>query len=567
MTQRLGASKPSSLPASSPAWHTAHGPWLLIVVLTIVAYLPALGGGFIWDDNDYVTSNEHLRSAEGLGRIWFEIGATPQYYPLVFTSFWVEYQLWADHPFGYHLTNVLLHAASAVVLLVVLRRLAVPGAWLAAAIFALHPVQVESVAWITERKNVLSGLLYLGALLAYLGFDRVTAPGTGRPWRWYAVALVLFCGALASKTVTCSLPAAIVLIAWFKRGRVGGRDLLPLVPFFAIGVVMALGTVRVETHHVGTEDIDFGLSVVERCLIAGRGLWFYLGQLCLPVELAFIYPRWAIDATRWWQYLFPLAAGGLVVVLWLWRKRLGRGPLVAALFFGGTLLPALGFIDVYPMLYSYVADHFQYLASIGPIALFSAAVIAGLDRLARAGGRTPEPGAIQAPSLALAAILIAALGTLTWRQGKVYENPETLWRDTLTTNPTAVMAAINLADLLLADGRAEESTQLLRRATEVNPAVVHRHILARAHYNLGNNLAREDRVGAALEAYRRALEIDPTYHNAHLGVGWAYEYQGRLDEAIREYRILLSHIPNHTAGRQALQMALDTKRRTQPGPP
>ncbi len=559
MTKRLGASKPSSLPASPPAWHMAQGPWLLIVVLTIVAYLPALGGGFIWDDNDHVTSNEHLRSAEGLGRIWFEIGATPQYYPLVFTSFWVEYQLWADHPFGYHLTNVLLHAASAVVLLVVLRRLAVPGAWLAAAIFALHPVHAESVAWITERKNVLSGLLYLGALLAYLGFDRATAPGTGRPWRWYAVALVLFCGALASKTVTCSLPAAIVLIAWLKRGRVGGRDLLPLVPFFAIGLVMALGTVRVETHHVGTEDVDFGLSVVERCLIAGRGLWFYLGQLCLPVELAFIYPRWAIDATRWWQYLFPLAAGGLVVVLWLWRKRLGRGPLVAALFFGGTLLPALGFIDVYPMLYSYVADHFQYLASIGPIALFSAAFIAGLNRLARAGGRTPEPGAIQAPSLALAAILIAALGTLTWRQGRVYENPETLWRDTLTTNPTAVIAAINLADLLLADGRAEESTQLLRRATEVDPAVVHRHILARAHYNLGNNLAREGRVGAALEAYRRALEVDPTYHNAHLGLGWAFEYQGRLDEAISEYRLLLSQVPDHAPGRQALQKALEKK--------
>jgi tetratricopeptide (TPR) repeat protein len=559
----------------------------VILLVTVVAYVPAMGAAFIWDDDDYIVENVHLRTSEGLGRIWFDVGATSQYYPLVFTTFWIEYHLWGDSPAGYHAINVLLHAVSAIVLWRILKRLSVPGAWLAAAIFALHPVHVESVAWITERKNVLSGLLYLTALLAYLHFDprgtgrtprpprrpsRPPLPPPARPprrrWRFWVLGVGLFAGALLSKTVTCSLPAAIALLIWWKRDRLAWRDVLPLLPLFALGAALALTTIWVERNVVGTEFITFDLSGLDRFLVAGRAFWFYAGKLLLPVELTFIYPRWAIDAAAWWQYLFPISAAGLALALWLLRRRIGKGPLVATLYFGGTLVPALGFVDVFPMVYSFVADHFQYLASIGPIVLFAALITQGLEKgakhlnLDRLTVRGIAPAGLV--TAALAAALLPVLGVLCWRQGRSYENLETLWRDTLHKNPTAVIAANNLANLLLRQDKLEESTDLLRRATQVDPAVVHPYMLARAHYNLGNNLGRKNQIGEAIAEYHTALETDPGYYNAYLGLGWAHERLGHLDEAIAHYRALLSRIPGHSAGQEALRRALETKQRTDP---
>ena len=346
----------------------------LLIVLTVAAYVPALRGGFVWDDDKYVTANRTLRTADGLAEIWFEIGVTIQYYPLVFTTFWIEHRLWGLEPFGYHLVNVLLHATSAGLLWTLLRRLKVPGAWLAAAVFAIHPVHVESVAWITERKNTLSGVFYLLALLSYLRFEPPDpqAHNRRRDWRFYPPALVLFTCALLSKTVTCSLPLVILLLLWWKRARWRWLNVLPVVPMLAIGALMGLLTAWMEKNIVLARGADWDLSIVQRCLIAGRALWFYLGKLVWPAEVMFTYPRWQVRADVWWQFLFPAATIAVVVALWLLRRRVGKPPLVAALFFGGTLAPALGLIDVYPMRYSFVADHFQYLASIGPIVLFVA---------------------------------------------------------------------------------------------------------------------------------------------------------------------------------------------------
>ena len=389
MNRRRGkAARPrhldNKLPAaarSATTRNTLLGAAVLIAAV-LAAYGPALRGGFVWDDPRYVTENPVLTEPSGLYRIWFDVGATVQYYPLVFTSFWIESRLWGLQPLGYHLVNVLLHAANAVLVWRVLRRLSVPGAWLAAGIFALHPVHVESVAWITERKNVLSGLFYLTALLAYLRFAPPDGEGSarGRPWRFYALAVGLFACALLSKTVTCSLPAAIALLLWWRRGRIGRSDALALLPLFAVGAALALTTIWLEKHNVGAQGQAWELSVVQRCLIAGRALWFYAGKLVWPLPLIFTYPKWQIDAGQWWQYLFPAGAVALPLGLWVLRRRIGKGPLVAALCFAGTLLPALGFVDVYPMRYSYVADHFQYLASIAPIALL-VAVITMLARL------------------------------------------------------------------------------------------------------------------------------------------------------------------------------------------
>ena len=341
---------------------------LILVFAIIIAYQPAWPGLPIWDDDAHITQ-PMLRSLQGLARIWMQPGASQQYYPLVHSVFWVEHRLWGDATLGYHLVNILLHAFSALLLVRILRRLEVPGAWLAATIFALHPVQVESVAWISELKNTLSGAFYLGSALAYLEFDRKRGP------KLYMVALGLFVLGLLSKTIIATLPAALLLIFWWKRGRLSWRqDVRPLIPFFLAGIAAGLFTAWMERKSIGAQGSEFDFTFIERFLIAGRAIWFYLGKLFWPAELIFIYPRWNVSQAVWWQYLFPAAGLLLLTVLWKLRQRC-RGSLLALLYFAGTLFPALGFFNVFPFRYSFVADHFQYLAGIGPITLVSAGIV------------------------------------------------------------------------------------------------------------------------------------------------------------------------------------------------
>jgi protein O-mannosyl-transferase len=490
-----------------------------IFAATLVAYSPAMRGGFIWDDDQYIVTNLALRTPHGLWRAWSQTDWTPQYYPLVFTTFWAEYQLWGTNPLGYHVVNVLLHAASAVVLWRVLRRLGVPGAFLAAAVFALHPVHVESVAWATERKNVLSGVLYLSSLSLYLRACNLPARNAPRyRWGFYAAALLLFWGALLSKTVTCSLPAAILLILWWKRGRLLRRDLLPLIPMFAIGLGMGLLTAWVERSHVGAMGPDWALSPVQRVLIAGRALWFYAFKLVAPHPLIFIYPRWQVSAGAAWQYAFPAAAIAAISTLWLLRRRIGPQPLVAVLFFAGTLLPALGFINVFPMRYSFVADHFQYLASIGLIALFAGIVVRYLPRRA---------------VLPVSVAWLAVLAVLTWRQGYAYKDLPTLWRDVLAKNDSAWIAHSNLAVELQNDERYDEALQHCERAIAIAP---------QAWEPLNNrgfiHLVRLQ-LPEAMRDFRKAIEVGPAaqpYHN----LGRALFEQGKYTEAIAAYESSLN---------------------------
>ncbi|MCC7407316.1 MAG: tetratricopeptide repeat protein [Phycisphaeraceae bacterium] len=457
-------------------------PWLMalvLLVITLPAYLPVLRAGYIWDDDAYVTNNLTLRSAEGLSRIWLEPTSIPQYYPLVHTTFWLEYHLWGLHPLGYHLTNLLLHVLGATLLGLLLLRLGLGrGALLAAAIFALHPVEVESVAWITERKNVLAAVFYLASALVYLRFNPLTGDAlpSGR-WRHYAWATLLFAAALLSKTTVATLPAAILVVIWWKRGRLAWRDLWPMLPWFVMGVSMGLVTAWLERHHVGVAWLpeDFNLTFYQRVLIAGRAVAFYLGKLVWPADLIFIYPRWSPDASDPLQWLFPAAVLGTLVALLLLRRRIGRGPATAALLYVGTLLPALGFFDVYPFRYSFVADHFQHLASLAPIALAGA----GLAWLTRQ--RAPRWLAAIA-----VALLLATLGTLTWRQTLMYRDRETLWRTTALRNPAAWIAQINLASELLDQRRIEEALPRLQTGLALRPNDPKaQNLLANARWRLG----------------------------------------------------------------------------------
>jgi protein O-mannosyl-transferase len=313
-----------SSPATKGGW--ARRPWFLALVLavvTFVAYQPTWHAGFIWDDDTHVTENANLRSLHGLYRIWFEPLADQQYYPLQLTGFWIEYHLWGLRPFGYHAVNILLHVLNALLLWMVLQQLEIPGAWLAAAIFAVHPVQVESVAWVSELKNLLSTTFYLGALLAFIRFRPLTGEERAGPpsWGYYALAIALFLCALLSKTVACTLPAVLVLLLWWKRGRVERQDVGVLSPMFLLGITFGLMTAWLEKHHVGASGPEWSLSFLQRCLLAGRALWFYAGKLFWPHNFIFIYPRWEIDPGAWWQYLFPVRPW----LFWLRCGGCGRG--------------------------------------------------------------------------------------------------------------------------------------------------------------------------------------------------------------------------------------------------
>jgi tetratricopeptide (TPR) repeat protein len=486
-----------------------------LFMAVLLAYQPAWNGQPIWDDDAHLVPPA-LQSWHGLEKIWFQPGTTPQYYPLTCTVFWLEQKLWGYATPGYHIVNIILHFASALLLVRVLRRLEVPGAWLAAALWALHPVQAESVAWISELKNTLSGLCYFGGALAYVRFDQE------RKGAFYLGSLGLFAAGLLAKSVIATLPAALLLVFWWKRKKLRWKeDALPLAPFFAAGIGLGLFTAWVErTIVIGSAPAYAPLSMLDRFLAAGRALWFYLGKLAWPHPLIFIYPRWEISAAVWWQFLFPAAGLLLAAGWWHFRRRIGPGPLVALLFFAGTLFPALGFFDLYPFRYSFVADHFQYLACLGPLALAAAAMERGLPRLST---QNPlfKPGCC--------ALLLTVLGALTWTQCGQYAGLETLWRATLAKNPRCWMARDNLGNVLAGRGEVPQAIVQFRQALEINPAD------AEAHYDLGLALTRTGQAGEAVPQFQQALEIKPGFADARNNLGVALAGLGKMDEAVAQY--------------------------------
>jgi tetratricopeptide (TPR) repeat protein len=508
----------------------------LLIVMTLIAYEPAWNGKPIWDDNMHITKPE-LRTLDGLTRIWIQPGATQQYYPAVHSAFWVAHKLWGDSPAPYHLLNILLHGFSAVLLFMILRRLAVPGAWLAAAIFALHPVQVESVAWISELKNTLSGALFLSAAFFYLKFDQ------NRRRSDYFLALAIFAFALMSKTVTASLPAVLLVTFWWKRGTLSWkRDVLPIVPFFVIGATAGLVTVWVERKLIGAEGHAFDFTVIERLLIAGRVCWFYLGKLLWPADLMFIYPRWEMSQQVWWQYLFPIAAFSVAATFWSLRKR-SRAPLAGALLFVGMLFPALGFFNVYPFVYSFVADHFQYLASIGIIVPVAAGFLWLLDRT----------GVRSSPiRRGLAFLLLFGLGILTWRQSGAYADPITLYQNTLEKNPDCFMAHNNLSVALLEKGKIDEAMTHSQRALEIRPND------AQPHVSLGDALLRKKKIDEAIVHYETAEKLMPDYVEAHTHLGNAFLLRREFPRAIAEYETTLRLLPRSIPAHNNLAWLLAT---------
>jgi tetratricopeptide (TPR) repeat protein len=481
-----------------PGWLLA----LLLVAGVFIACMPVWQAGFIWDDDDHLTQNPCIVGPLGFKAIWTTGAAV--YYPLVLTTFWIQHALWGLNPLPYHLLNVAMHAACALLLWRVLQRLRVPGAWFGAALWALHPVQVESVAWITELKNTQSCFFYLLAILFFLKWRVAGVLPGGRSGEGnYALALLCAALAILSKTSTVILPVVLGLCWWWIEGRWRWRNGLRLAPFFLISGLASAWTIWEQKFHSGALGPEWAQTGAERLVIAGKVVWFYLGKLLWPHPLIFIYPRWAIAAAQPAAYLPVLAV--VVTLLILWRYRNGR---MRPLFFAFacflvSLFPVLGFFNIYFFRYSFVGDHFQYLASLGPLVLVAAAVTSALSRL-KGGQRFLQP--------VLCGTVLLGLGALTWQQTRLYRDNQTLFQATLDRNPNCWIAQNNLSLVLLAAGQAPEAKVRLEQALALKPDY------AEAHNNLGAALDLLGQRSAAIDHYRRATQLKPDYTEAWINL-------------------------------------------------
>ena len=517
---------------------------LALGALVLVAYLPALRGSFVWDDDKNIVRNGNLRSLAGLWRIWSDPHASQQYYPLTHTTFWINFALGGLSPLAYHLVNVALHVVSAILVFAVLRRLAVRGAPLAAALFALHPLNVESVAWVTERKNVLAGALGLASFLFYLRFDEATH-GEGDEPRdpkhvrgLWAISLGLFLLALLAKTAVAVAPAVMLVVVLLLRGRRLARVARPLAPFFTLGIAAGLFTAWLERTHVGAHGADFAWSSPERVALAGRIFLFYLQKLFAPVDLAFFYPRWAISASPA-AFLYALGALAVIGLALAARRRFGPGPLAAALAYAALLFPALGFFNVYFMRYSFVQNHFQYFASIPALALAAAAIDLAFERLSRW-------------KLPLAGVLSTLLAGLSFIQASTFRDYETLFLSALMKNPDAWVASYNLGLWYVDRGRPREAVVMhaaALRAKPDEPDVV---------LNFGVALAGLGRTEEALPLFRKAAAMRPDHPETRLDLAAGLDLAGAPAEAVIAYREALRLRPGWTRAERQLAWLLAT---------
>lgn len=555
-------------PALSP--DKTNGPAVLpfvaaiaLVLLVACAYVPVYSAGFIWDDDDYVTKNKELRTSLGLRNIWFDTRATPQYYPLVHTTFWIEYQLWGLDARGYHVVNVLIHVGTALLLWRLLAAWRVPGSWWIAAVFALHPVHVESVAWVTERKNVLSGLFYMLAAHCYTrwaGWNKdESLPSPGPDNRvaatgWYALALVFFLAALLSKTVTVTLPAALLLIAWWKDAPRLARHAIAAIPFFTIGIPLAWQTARLERFQVGAQGEAFEYGLWERIYLAGRIPWFYAMKLLVPVDLSFIYPRWDIAKFETPWLAWTAATVALLIAFTVSVRWWGKAPLIAVLFFGGTLFPALGFLNVYPFKYSFVADHFQYLASIGIVGLW----VGGVAYLVERDSRWKVAASV------LGGAMLLTLSVLTFQQARVYHSRETLWSDVLEKNPTSSLALQGLAAERMHAEDYAKAEELYRQAI---PLTIDVHDQQIVWHDLGQLLEKRGDSTAAKEAWKTAYELDRS--QIRIGEILALIAMKEKDWPTAEQylKAIIVHEPRHGPSRHNLAIALSSQRKHQEAEP
>ncbi len=471
-----------------------------------MSYLPATRLGFVWDDV-IITTLSAVREWGGIRDLWFApVSAYRQgtvgeyhYWPLLYTAFWLQHKLWGFAPAGFHVASIALHFINTALLWRLLRRLRVAGAWWIAAVFAVHPLHVESVTWVIAQKDLLSTLFYLAAFSAWLSF--VETPRLRR----HLAALALFAAALLCKSSAVSLPAALLIRHWWKHGRVTGADLLRLLPMALVGLAL----IAVDMAVYSKVNLSFDYSPVQRALIAAHALWFYAGKLLWPVDLALFYPHWDVDTASpaAWGYL--IAAVCLAAGLWLLRHRTGRGPLACLLFFAVTLSPVLGFVDYGYMNVSFAADRYQYLAGAGVLAL-------AIGAAARGAVRLPDAPRKAAAGAGLAVLLL--LGTATWKQSGVYQDDLTLFSHAAAVNPDSWAAHHYAGTESFERHRYEQAERHLRRSLALKPRDRFGRRPRNTLQNIAETLRRRGRLEEAVETYRAVAAKDPGYAMAHAGM-------------------------------------------------
>ena len=536
------------------------GPGCVLVLITILVYLPCLRGPFVWDDRIWTIDAEWLMSGQyGLWQIWTNPTVLQQYFPVTATSFWLDYHLWRFNSLPYHIENVLLHALSCVLFWRCLLKLQVPSAWFAAALLAMHPVMVESVAWITERKNVLSMPLFLSAILAYGSYMNWWMNDVKQSKRKYLIALILFVLALLAKVTTFVFPPTLLLIAWWKRGRIDlHRDIRPALPFFCVAIAIGMLVEWLERNHVGARGKDFEIAFADQIVLSGQVFWFYLGKLIWPQSLCCIYNRWTVDSGEWSQWIAivgVLVVTGLVFRL---RERIGRGTITAILFYAGGLAPVLGFLGVYGMRFSWVADRWAYLPSLA----FFAVIATSLSRVKNNRLR-----------YVLMLFILLSIGTLTWKQAANYQSLDRFWQSAIAGNSSPWKAENDYGAALLEEARIEEAIVHFGKAINIEPNEPDSHVnlgnaylrsgqretamkvwenalerwpeIAIIHYNMSRALMELGRVDEAISRLKHAIELAPRMSVAHLALADILVLQGQLDDAETHYNKTLEIRPEH----------------------
>ncbi|HTQ39598.1 MAG TPA: tetratricopeptide repeat protein [Pirellulales bacterium] len=525
----------------------------IIVIATCAAYLPAINGGFVLDDDALVTRNSSVKASDGLYRIWFT-SEPLDYWPITNTVFWLEWRLWGMNPIGYHITNLVLHIINSLLIWVVLRTLEIPQAFLAAAIFALHPVNVESTAWIAQLKNLLALFFFLLSILFYLkaGFTRTSFNSTKvystilSPFDWlegkksYWISLAVFVFAMLSKTSVVVLPLILLLVVWWQLGRVTWKDFLRTVPFFLVCIALTVVTLWFQKEHTG--NILRDVTLLDRLLGAGATIWFYLYKAFLPFDLSFVYPQWHIDSHDfvWW---LPLIATIIITLILIWKRQTSRGrpTLFAWVFFCVALLPVMGFSDVGFMQHSLVADRYQYVAIIAVASIVSAYGSYFFQRL-----RWPL-------FMPAAAIMLLTLFLLTFQQASLYHDAVNLYTATLIKNPESPLIHYNLGVAYKDTGEPVRAREQFEQAVKLFPSYVD------AIYGLGILCAENADFQGAINYYKRALELDSNNAEVHNNLGFALNQLGNPQEAFEHFKKAVELKPDLAKARNNLGIVLAQK--------
>jgi tetratricopeptide (TPR) repeat protein len=521
------ASLPIRVPAVSKA---ADWKWgILLFCVAVIPFLPAIRGEYVWDDDVWVVNNASVHAWNGLWQIWNPAHFQLDFYPITFSLLWLEHKFWNLNPLGYHLVNILCHAGGTLFLWLCLRRLGFRWAWFGALCWAVHPVQVESVAWIAEIKNCLSGFFYFFAAWCYLRFEGVgevrgtlggSKDASERRWGFYAAAVFLFVLSLLSKSVTVTLPASLLLVLWCGERRSAGgflRKIMPLLPLVAVGV--ALASFRAHQEHLameigGARNLVF--SAPERLIIAGKDIWFYLRTLVVPYPLMAIYPRWTYDPANAVNYVPAGAAIAVGIVLFLLRRRITRWPLGAWLFFVITLSPALGFVNFTTMRFTFVADHYQYLAFVGIVLLVS-------ESLGNALRNHSSPR-----RFLVLACLSAEVG-LSLFYASLFQTNMKLWSWNVAHNPNAFAAQHNLGAAYMSAGQPEEGMRHIEIALHEAPDD------SEIQLTVGEMALQANHYDEAIDHLLKAVALRPEYGKSYVLLGHVYDRMGRLNDAVEAY--------------------------------